>query len=85
MHPQSMWTGYFTSRATFKDYERQSNNILQVTRQVNAFADTNLRNDIFPLSKSFLWKSEEVNVSTNSIKAERRKRMTVFSCTCYCE
>jgi len=51
MHPQSMWTGYFTSRSTFKDYERQSNNILQVTRQVNALANTNLRNSIFPLSK----------------------------------
>jgi lysosomal alpha-mannosidase len=55
-HPNSVWTGYFTSRATFKGYERHSNNILQVTRQVNGFANTDLRNSIFPLSKLFVLK-----------------------------
>ncbi|CAF4962358.1 unnamed protein product, partial [Rotaria sp. Silwood1] len=32
-HPHGFWTGYFTSRAALKRYERHSNNILQVTRQ----------------------------------------------------
>ncbi|UJR26763.1 hypothetical protein I4U23_008078 [Adineta vaga] len=51
-HPHGFWTGYFTSRAAFKRYERHSNNILQVTRQLNAFANTNLRDAIFPLSEA---------------------------------
>ena len=50
MHPNAMWTGYFTSRPTFKYYERHSNNILQVTRQLNGLTQTNLRSSIFPLS-----------------------------------
>ncbi|CAF4737494.1 unnamed protein product [Rotaria sp. Silwood1] len=44
------WTGYFTSRATLKRYERHSNNILQATRQLNAFANLNERNNLFVLS-----------------------------------
>lgn len=49
------WTGYFTSRPALKYYERYSNNILQVTKQLNAFANTTVRNSIFPLSEiSFL-------------------------------
>ncbi|CAF3076283.1 unnamed protein product [Rotaria sp. Silwood2] len=51
-HPHGFWTGYFTSRAALKRYERHSNNILQVTRQLNAFANTNLRNTIFRLSEA---------------------------------
>ena len=51
-HPHGFWTGYFTSRPALKRYERHSNNILQVTRQLNAFANINSRKDIFPLSKS---------------------------------
>ncbi len=51
-HPHGFWTGYFTSRAAFKRYERHSNNILQVTRQLNAFANTTLRNSLFYLSKN---------------------------------
>jgi lysosomal alpha-mannosidase len=47
----AVWTGYFTSRAALKRYERYSNNILQVTRQLNAFSNVNLRKSIFPLSK----------------------------------
>jgi hypothetical protein len=50
--PHGFWTGYFTSRAAFKRYERHSNNILQVTRQLNALSQVNLRNSIFNLSKS---------------------------------
>ena len=49
--PHDFLTGYFTSRAALKYYERYSNNILQVTRQLNAFANINMRNGIFPLSK----------------------------------
>ncbi len=52
------WTGYFTSRAAFKRYERHLNNILQVTRQLNALSQINLHNTIFNLSKlkmSFLF------------------------------
>ncbi|UJR26764.1 hypothetical protein I4U23_008079 [Adineta vaga] len=51
-HPHGFWTGYFTSRSALKRYERHSNNILQVTRQLNAFANTNLRNSIFYLSEA---------------------------------
>ena len=42
-------SGYFTSRPALKRYERTSNNILQVTRQLNAFSNSSLRNAIFPL------------------------------------
>ncbi|CAF1300509.1 unnamed protein product [Adineta steineri] len=51
-HPHGFWTGYFSSRAAFKRYERYSNNILQVTRQLNGYARTNLRNSIFVLSEA---------------------------------
>jgi len=47
-----MWTGFFTSRPALKRYERHSNNILQVTRQLNALANMNLRESIFVLSKN---------------------------------
>jgi lysosomal alpha-mannosidase len=53
-HPHGFWTGYFTSRAAFKRYERHSNNILQVTRQLNALSNSQLRNTIFILSKHIL-------------------------------
>jgi hypothetical protein len=55
-HAHGYWTGYFTSRPALKGYERYSNNILQVTRQLNAFANINLRKSIFPLSKIFVLK-----------------------------
>ena len=48
--------GYFTSRPAFKRYERYSNNILQVTRQLNAFSNITLRNAIFPLSINLIAK-----------------------------
>ena len=51
-HPHGYWTGYFTSRSAFKGYERYSNNILQVTKQLNALANTQLANSIFYLSNS---------------------------------
>ena len=50
-HPHGYWTGYFTSRPAVKGYERYSNNILQVTKQLNALAKTQLANLIFNLSK----------------------------------
>ncbi len=49
-HPHGFWTGYFTSRPALKRFERYSNNILQVTRQLNAFSNSQLRNNIFILS-----------------------------------
>jgi lysosomal alpha-mannosidase len=51
-HLHGFWTGYFTSRAAFKGYERHTNNILQVTRQLNAFSKSQLRNSIFILSEA---------------------------------
>jgi lysosomal alpha-mannosidase len=51
-HGHGFWTGYFTSRAALKRYERQANNILQVTRQLNALANLNERKKIFMLSES---------------------------------
>jgi lysosomal alpha-mannosidase len=53
--PHSIWTGYFTSRASLKGYERHSNNILQATRQLNALSQINLRNSIFNLSKIIIF------------------------------
>jgi lysosomal alpha-mannosidase len=50
--PHAFWVGYYTSRAALKRYERHSNNILQVTRQLNALSQINLRNTIFNLSKA---------------------------------
>ncbi len=51
-HPHAFWTGYFTSRAALKRYERHSNNILQVTRQLAAFSNLQARNALFYLSKN---------------------------------
>jgi len=48
--PFTYWTGYFTSRSALKRYERYTNNILQVTRQLNGFSQLNLRKIIFDLS-----------------------------------
>ena len=50
-HPHGFWTGYFTSRAALKRYERYSNNVLQVIRQLNGFAQMNQRKELFQLSK----------------------------------
>ncbi|UJR33645.1 hypothetical protein I4U23_021078 [Adineta vaga] len=47
-----LWNGYFTSRPALKRYERHSNNILQVTRQLNAFSNLTLRHAFFPLSEA---------------------------------
>jgi lysosomal alpha-mannosidase len=49
--PHVFLTGYFTSRAAIKIYERYSNNVLQIARQLNAFANINMRNNLFSLSK----------------------------------
>ncbi len=53
--PHSYWTGYFTSRAAFKRYERHSNNILQVSRQLNALANVQAQYSLFYLSKNTLF------------------------------
>ncbi|CAF4727915.1 unnamed protein product, partial [Rotaria sp. Silwood2] len=50
--PSVYWTGYYTSRPALKRYERYANNILQVTRQLNGFSQSNLRNPIFDLSEA---------------------------------
>jgi lysosomal alpha-mannosidase len=50
-HLHGYWTGYFTSRAALKRYERHANNILQVTRQLSAFSNLQARNALFYLSK----------------------------------
>ncbi len=44
-------TGYYTSRSALKGFERYANNILQCSRQLNAFANLTQRNTLFPLSK----------------------------------
>ncbi|UJR06766.1 hypothetical protein I4U23_011053 [Adineta vaga] len=50
--PHGFWTGFFTSRASLKRYERHANNILQATRQLNALSQINSRNRIFYLSEA---------------------------------
>ncbi|CAF1682747.1 unnamed protein product, partial [Adineta ricciae] len=42
----------YASRPALKRFERYSNNILQVTRQLNAFSNSQLRNQIFNLSEA---------------------------------
>ncbi|CAG2204313.1 LAMAN [Mytilus edulis] len=37
--PHSFWTGYFTSRPTLKCYVRQTNNFLQVCKQLDGLAE----------------------------------------------
>lgn len=49
--PHGYHTGYYTSRAALKGYERYSNNILQCARQMNALANINERDALFTLSK----------------------------------
>lgn len=50
--PFVYWTGYFTSRPALKRFERVSNEILQVTRQLNGLSQLNQRSRIFNLSKT---------------------------------
>ena len=38
--PHAFWTGYFTSRAALKYYVRQTNNYLQVFRQISALMNS---------------------------------------------
>ncbi|XP_070524278.1 lysosomal alpha-mannosidase isoform X4 [Cardiocondyla obscurior] len=45
--PHSYWTGYFSSRPTLKYFEREGNNLLQVSKQLIAL--TNLKNYDKPL------------------------------------
>ncbi len=51
IYAHAYFTGYFTSRPAIKRYERYLNNVLQVTRQLNAFSNITMRNGTFPLSK----------------------------------
>ncbi len=37
--PNAYWTGYFTSRPSFKYHERQCNAVLQAAKQVTAVYD----------------------------------------------
>ena len=43
--PHNCWTGYFTSRPSFKFHERQSNSLLQAAKQVNALTGTEGQED----------------------------------------
>ncbi len=36
--PHNYWTGYFTSRPSFKYHERQANALLQSAKQINSFS-----------------------------------------------
>ncbi|CAF1597177.1 unnamed protein product, partial [Didymodactylos carnosus] len=51
-HPQGFRTGYFTSRAAVKRFDRHSNNIFQATRQLNAYAAINNHANLFFLNKA---------------------------------
>ncbi|GAB6024396.1 hypothetical protein CHUAL_009562 [Chamberlinius hualienensis] len=41
----SYWTGYFTSRPTFKGYTKVTNNVLQVGKQLAVYSNTSDEND----------------------------------------
>ena len=65
-HPHGYWTGYFTSRPAVKYYERHTNNILQVTKQLNALANTQLGETIFSLSKRIPFLRKNTSQQNNS-------------------
>ena len=47
----SYFTGYFTSRPSFKYHERQSNSLLQSAKQVNAISGSRRQSEsVFPLA-----------------------------------
>ncbi|CAF3174305.1 unnamed protein product [Rotaria sp. Silwood2] len=48
--PHGFHTGYYTSRAALKGFERYTNYILQCARQLNALANLNQRHILFPLN-----------------------------------
>ena len=50
----SYWTGYFTSRPSLKLYERETNNLLQFTKQISVlFENTDeTREDINALKRA---------------------------------
>uniref|UniRef100_A0A8C5WAL1 Alpha-mannosidase n=1 Tax=Leptobrachium leishanense TaxID=445787 RepID=A0A8C5WAL1_9ANUR len=50
--PHMFWTGYFTSRPTFKRYERLSNNFLQVCNQLEALTGRAARNGPYGIGDS---------------------------------
>ena len=51
--PHNYWTGYFTSRPSFKFHERQSNSLLQATKQLNALsASQRQTEDVAPLAQA---------------------------------
>ncbi len=51
--PSNYWTGYFTSRPSFKYHERQSNALLQSAKQVNALTgDDRQEEGVFPLAEA---------------------------------
>ncbi|XP_075989719.1 lysosomal alpha-mannosidase-like isoform X1 [Anticarsia gemmatalis] len=43
--PTAFWTGYFTSRPTTKYFERESNNYLQMVKQLQVLADLDKHNE----------------------------------------
>ena len=45
----SYWTGYYTSRPSFKFFERQSNAFLQAAKQINVLAGGGSDNEKDPL------------------------------------
>ncbi|GAB1599975.1 lysosomal alpha-mannosidase-like [Argonauta hians] len=49
----AFWTGYYTSRAAFKRYVRESNNILQACKQVNVLAKLGQSDKVDDLWKEF--------------------------------
>ncbi|CAF1508468.1 unnamed protein product, partial [Didymodactylos carnosus] len=51
-NPHAFWTGFFTSRPALKRFERYSNNVLQATRQLNAYGNVNDRPNLFVLSEA---------------------------------
>lgn len=50
--PHAYWTGYFTSRPTFKGLVRQSSNLLQACKQIQATTDRRRSNTLFQLERS---------------------------------
>ena len=74
-HPHGYWTGYFTSRPALKRYERHANNILQVTRQLAAFANLQASNALFYLSEDTSLLNR--HVLTIILVNHRRSRMGV--------
>ena len=50
--PHAYWTGYYTSRPSYKFHERQSNGLLQAAKQINAIMGSGRKAEVMELQNA---------------------------------